>query len=631
MTFREISRQMLRRSSRRYLLYFWCNVSAVALFGAFSSIFTNRDFMNPMIVNSMISSNIIAPSVFTAAFLLIFIPYSYGAFFRKRKSEYGILMTLGMREREVAADMLAQGFGVSIPALAAGLVLGTLLSLAFFAFIRDVIGIKTVAWRAEILSYAITAGVYLALVVLTLALQLLGFVKTRITDMLKARPRGERVSGGIKHGFSAGLALCAASAAVLLLCGKFSPSWSLLTGFGLMLAGTWLLAGCLKGAFPDSAPDPGGAFIRSHLRSFRTASVLAAGFVGTGIFLASLAAVSYPSIIGNAMRYSPYDLLYVQADGKNTMSTAEASRLLSEYGVSVSADGETPFLRNGAFNLFPASELNRIAGAGYDVKPGEYLALYQYDLKDGYEHEMNLSGTMRFTLKTGNLALAYAGTDVRVFFNRGSFADVSLVLNDADYKTMAAEGEDYLPGIIRAFRFADWRTSGPGLSALQKELSARNHCADAEQERYFGLSSKLAEYDTARQSCGFLFFVAAFVLLLFWFSSDAVIYFKMKAEAGDLRRMYRGVYRIGISETEMRKILKRKNRLYCLAPFCAGAVLGMFFAFAVCFENGSGLKGSVLIFAVLALLLPGQLLTAARFTRAEEKMLNPGGERGSRA
>ena len=168
----------------------------------------------------------------------------------------------------------------------------------------------------------------------------------------------------------------------------------------------------------------------------------------------------------HTMRYSPYDLLYVQADGKNTMSTAEASRLLSEYGVSVSADGETPFLRNGAFNLFPASELNRIAGAGYDVKPGEYLALYQYDLKDGYEHEMNLSGTMRFTLKTGNLALAYAGTDVRVFFNRGSFADVSLVLNDADYKTM----KELTGSAARILAFAI-DEGGSDVSALGKGLT----------------------------------------------------------------------------------------------------------------------------------------------------------------
>lgn len=66
MTFYDISMKMLTANLRRYRLYFLCNVFSVALFYSFAAIFTNKSFMNVRIVDSLISSNIYAPSIFVS-------------------------------------------------------------------------------------------------------------------------------------------------------------------------------------------------------------------------------------------------------------------------------------------------------------------------------------------------------------------------------------------------------------------------------------------------------------------------------------------------------------------------------------------------------------------------------------
>ncbi|MEA4889191.1 MAG: ABC transporter permease [Clostridiaceae bacterium] len=535
--------------------------------------------MDPRLVNPLISSNIIAPMVFTAIFMFVFIPYSFGAFFEKRKSEYGILMTLGMTEKEVLANMLFENLTVSLLSLMAGMAAGTFLSLLFLGIIRNVIGIGAFSWNLSLEPYALTVKLYLAVVAFTLLIQTLCFVKTQITDLLKAKSRGEKE---VKHS-----------------------------------------AFCLAG-WPASRPkvvDVGKAFVIRHFRSYRTVTFIAVNLFGIGIFLAGLSLVTYPNLLNNAESYSPYDLVYVQAGGKNEMTLEKAAELLSKYGVTVTASAKVPFLRNGAFNLFPVSGINCRTGSDYTVDPGTYLAIYQYDLNDGYEYEMNLSGKISFKLSSGTRQLEYAGQDVRILFNRNSFADITLLLNDADYKMIEEQGDGYIPGVILCFAFSSWRDSGRGLSALQEALSAQNDCVDASQEEYFKISSKLEEYETARQSARFLIFVILFVVLLFYISANTIIYFKIQGEAEDEKRLYHGLYRIGITADEMRGILTRKNKRYCLIPLYSGAAAGILFCFAISAPNGYGLAGIAFAAAASAFLALLQGLMSRYITHCDEKML----------
>ena len=114
MNFNKIALKMLRVNFKRYLLYFICNALSVTLFYCFAALFTNDSFMHNPAIDSSISSNIMAPSYLVSIFIILFVPYSHSAFQKLRRNDYGILLTLGMTEKELLINMFTQQFVTAV-------------------------------------------------------------------------------------------------------------------------------------------------------------------------------------------------------------------------------------------------------------------------------------------------------------------------------------------------------------------------------------------------------------------------------------------------------------------------------------------------------------------------------------
>ncbi len=132
MNINSIALKMFRTNYKRYLLYFICNTFSIVLFYCFAALFTNKSFMDRTSEISMISSNVIAPSVFVSIFLALFVPYSHSAFQKLRRNDYGILMTLGMTEKEIFRNVLFENGMIALISIVTGLIAGTLVSMGFF-------------------------------------------------------------------------------------------------------------------------------------------------------------------------------------------------------------------------------------------------------------------------------------------------------------------------------------------------------------------------------------------------------------------------------------------------------------------------------------------------------------------
>ncbi|HZK71345.1 MAG TPA: FtsX-like permease family protein, partial [Clostridia bacterium] len=106
MNFNQISFKIFKANLRRYLLFFFCSSFAIMIFFTYSTILTNKDFMNPNKVNSSISSMLIAPSLGIVLFSVLFIIYAHSSFVKFRKTEFGLFMVLGMTNWDIGRIML---------------------------------------------------------------------------------------------------------------------------------------------------------------------------------------------------------------------------------------------------------------------------------------------------------------------------------------------------------------------------------------------------------------------------------------------------------------------------------------------------------------------------------------------
>lgn len=67
---RTIALKMFKANIRQYRLFILCNLASVAILYSFIAISVNKSFKNPTIVDSMISSNIYAPTALVVLFSL---------------------------------------------------------------------------------------------------------------------------------------------------------------------------------------------------------------------------------------------------------------------------------------------------------------------------------------------------------------------------------------------------------------------------------------------------------------------------------------------------------------------------------------------------------------------------------
>lgn len=617
MTFHEISKKMLLANFRRYTLFFYCNVFSVALFYCFSAIFTNSEFMNPKIVDSMISSNIIAPSVFVGIFLLLFVPYSYQAFLKNRKREYGIFMSLGMSHAEVLKNMLFESGVVAGLALGAGLILGTGVSALFSCILCQMLGISALRWYPNPDSYRVTALFFGIAVLLLWAVNIFEFFRTQLIDWMKGKFRPEKTGRASPVLLAAGVILLAVSVLPAEGFGKNDAGTMMLVSLAVALVGLWLIFAnigsvepFLTSRFPSFVKRHlvEFSFIRQHLRSQRRVGMAAVGLIGFSVFFAGLCAAAYPSFMKNAKTYSPYDMVYCQTEGKNQADDAAIRSLLSQNGVAVRSEKQVPYLRDSAFNLLAVSEANREFSCGYQVPKGEFVTVFPYDLNDGYEREMTPAKTFAFSCGKETMQLKSAGNSVRILFNPNpALADRILIINDSDYRRIASASDRFLPGTMKLYSFEDWRSSGNGVTAVQNYLWQQNRVGKAEQA-YYAASSHIESYQTALRSFRFFLFLMSFVILLFCASADVMIIFRIQSETEEEGRMLLGLNRIGVTSQEMAKMTFYKN----IAYFVPQVFLGTLFGAAYCSRmNGIG---EFRWTGVLLSLLFGLILLVLQFT-----------------
>lgn len=627
MTFNDISKKMLIANFRRYKLFLLSNVLSIALFYCFAAIFTNQSFMDNDIVNSMISSNIYAPSILVGIFLVLFVPYSYQAFMKNRKHQYGILMTLGMSETEVLANMLFENCLIAGLSLIIGLILGTLMSFVFYFIIQHMIGISSLRWYFNPDSYQWTALLYGVTILLTLVTGVLGFMKMQLIDLMKDKFRSEKTGKSLPGLFTAGVVIVAVSILIIVLGYGYEASvmWGV-AGFVLMFLGFFMVITHLESLeqyFIKLVPGYrerhilGTSFIRQHDKSRRRVGIIAAWLIGFSVFFAGFSAVIYPLLLQNAIHYSPYDLVYSQIFGKNQVENSSIENLLAQSGVSVKTVKQVNFLRNGAFILLPLSEVNKNFNSNYQIPWGKFLTVFQYDLNDSYQHDLTSPKTVGFDCGNEKLELQSAGSDVRILFNPNpTFAYNTLVLNDADYNKIASECKDYRTGSMKLYSFDDWKNSGQGIAAVQEYLLEKNQI-DQSDQKYYKASSRIEAWMTAKQSAEFLIFLMFFVVALFWGASDVMIHFKIKAESEEEQRMLSGLYRIGVTTEEMLRMIRHKNIYYYMPQVIIGLFIGAFYNFTVNEFIGNGWKAagcSLLIGLVLAAL---QFVVVLRYSKRE--------------
>ena len=573
MTFFDISRKMLKVGFHKYRLYFLCNLSAAALFCCFAVISTNRTFMNGSVVNSSISNNIYLPFFLSAVFLIFFLPVSCQAFLASRKQEYGVMFSLGMSRKEAFENLLFENVLISVLALAIALVAGTVLSFLFFAVIIYAIDVHGVQWQFCPEAYKLTAVLYTVVVAVSFILNAGRLMLDKIGTLMKAQYRAEKIG-------KIGTILC-----------RLAPNYM-----------TFHLVGL--------------SFVRRHKKEWGLRYLLASLMIAVSVTLAGICLTLYPAFLQDAKSYSPYDMVYSEIYGMNQVPLQDVIHILEKNGVAVEQIIRLPYIRDDVFNYFPVTEINRDFGCDYQIQEGRFLNLFQYDLEDGYEH--NIQPVSAVTI-SGDRKLRSVGTDVKILFNQNpTFADKTLIINDSDFAKLRADTPGGA-GIANLFQFRNWEDSYAGVSGV-KEYLHENNPLDENEQLYYEISSKVEKYQDAEKSGKFLLFLMAFVIGLIIMAAFLLIHSCIQTEKEENRRAVCSLRLLGMTDKEIVKCLCYKNFLRFIPPAVVGTILSFLPSYYLNESYGMGTNGILagIVFGVI--LAIGIFVVIRRYSEKEVKI-----------
>ena len=573
MTFFDISRKMLKVGFHKYRLYFLCNLSAAALFCCFAVISTNRTFMNGSIVNSSISNNIYLPFFLSAVFLIFFLPVSCQAFLASRKQEYGVMFSLGMSRKEAFENIFFENVLISVLALAIALVAGTVLSFLFFAVIIYAIDVHGVQWQFCPEAYKLTAVLYTVVVAVSFILNAGRLMLDKIGTLMKAQYRAEKIG-------KIGTILC-----------RLAPNYM-----------TFRLVGL--------------SFVRRHKKEWGLRYLLASLMIAVSVTLAGICLTLYPAFLQDAKSYSPYDMVYSEIYGMNQVPLQDVIHILEKNGVAVEQIIRLPYIRDDVFNYFPVTEINRDFGCDYQIQEGQFLNLFQYDLEDGYEH--NIQPVSAVTI-SGDRKLRSVGTDVKILFNQNpTFADKTLIINDSDFAKLRADTPGGA-GIANLFQFQNWEDSYAGVSGV-KEYLHENNPLDENEQLYYEISSKVEKYQDAEKSGEFLLFLMAFVIGLIIMAAFLLIHSCIQTEKEENSRAVCSLRLLGMTDKEIVKCLCYKNFLRFIPPVVVGTILSFLPSYYLNESYGMGTNGILagIVFGVI--LAIGIFVVIRRYSEKEVKI-----------
>ena len=138
----ELFLKIMKSNIRQYRLFVICNTALVMVCFFFGGIYFNEMFTSDRYVNSMISSNIITPTVVVFAFAMFFIPYTHFSFNLQNERRYGIMEATGVGWCDLRIFVLMENILLAGCSLILGFAGGTVLLALFFKVFVKLIGIE---------------------------------------------------------------------------------------------------------------------------------------------------------------------------------------------------------------------------------------------------------------------------------------------------------------------------------------------------------------------------------------------------------------------------------------------------------------------------------------------------------
>lgn len=605
MTFKSIAWKMVKGNTKRYRMYFLCNTFTVLFFFMFATVFFNEQVIAVKEVQSL--KYILAiPGVALLVFTVFFIQYAHDIFIKQRKSEFGLLMSIGLSRRDISKLVVIESVLVSSLSVISGIVSGMVFSRLFFLLLMHYAGLGQVKFQMTWPMFIYSVGIYLLIYWLAVVVSLYKMMQQQHVQNIQSNQTAEIVKMKSPYFGIAGLSILIVSIVGLYITSSPQSSmqemlymWAFATFAGLYLCITNFTVLFIK--FAKGMPS----FYYRHVLFFSSIEYKMKRLSAITMLVAVMAMVTllYGTIIlftasyerAQMIEFHPYDIAYIETEHINNIPDDELESVAKDFGVQKRLT--VPIYEyyeedyNGiqqAYSVISIATFNVITDQQKTIGDQEFIHFIN-DKKE-FAGGFPQFEEFNFQKKTGDLLTftikeSYIERELNYLGNSSEYIVVS--------EKQFAQIERQTIGqwaVMHFMNVRNWEQSGKLADALEKRLEVHNakaspiHESDiafSPVEYNFRIVSKAKDVEEHEIENGILFFVTAFLSVIFFIGTFVLLYLNLFADIEKEQVKYKKLYQIGIRKKEVKRIVSLEMAVLCFMPTFIGAVLALLYIIAM--------------------------------------------------
>lgn len=576
----ELVLRIIKGNMKKYILFLFCNVCAIAMFMSILSLSHNTS-LNQM--DSIISSNVYAPMYLMGLFLCFFIPYTHQLFQTQMQKDYAILLSIGMKNSEMNKCIIIEHGLLACFSIVIGIVFGECLEIILIEIINLMVGLDLeFQFHMEVIQFICVYAFLLFL--FSIIIGLFRVKRKNICEQLISTRVSEEKND--RFIFRIIGILCSIFAIIILLVFYKENSNIAFLSLLMMLIGLYLiLDNCRvlidkirkKHVFWSSDWN---YYYKRNIRIVFAVNILFFSMM----YLLMMAIVTFPNFANNAILYHPYDIAYTVYDNSDWIPDEDyIANLAKQQQIEVTDGVSLQYINVGGYSIFDIDEVNGMCERDYNCDDNEAIYIYCVVENDGYVHDTN---SYPSKLKLNGISVNVSRAECDVLFGKGcGTTDDVILVNHTLFLELAKERA---VRTLYAYNFNDYTKTKYIYQQLKSELPEKNQWKGGE---YLDIICKELSCENAKQSSEFLLLLLIYDSLLIMFSIYIIIRFKFEIEFENEKHKINLLRSLGSDEKCVKRIIRGKVYGIWGIPFFTAAILILLFSYGTNFTYGYGMIG----------------------------------------
>ncbi|MEI2394038.1 ABC transporter permease [Paenibacillus phytohabitans] len=601
MTFRDVTIKNFKRNVRNFFSYFICSAFAITIFFLYAALLFNnsiREGATEDVIQIVLMLSLAALTLFS----VFFINYAHSSFIKSRSKEFAIFMSLGMHKNDLQKIILLENLIISVSSLVAGIITGAIFSRLFQNVAIDLLDLQGVSYSLSAASFIVTAVVFTVIFAASQMISSVKVGKLDIADLMKdSRKQDNQAKTSDTRLGLVGVGLVVASIIFLVVISNHESlntnPFMIITYILLSFIGIYMVISHLGNTLISFLKNK--KFYYRHILSIteinhkfnqnKRIMFILSILSGMTIFLVA-SPFSLLQLSESIAERNKYDIEYISVAGVHVLESGQLEQVLKQSSEPLKSVQETSFLNlkmnleGDKYDVLKTKPIvsqdmyNSLTGEKVTVGTGEVL-----NIVTAWEpgtHGIGEGEAIQFTDGTQTFNYKVKSSYHADWFATASSYPTSsgIVVSNEDYKNMESKVSPNAMGTHYGIDFTAWKGTEGVVQKLKDTLNATDKDGSGQM---FAVASKVDAYKELKKNYSLFVFVTSLIGVLFFVAGGMVLYFKQYTEIGNATVFFRKLYKIGISDKEIRSVVSAELLITFFVPLLLGSIFGYCFIYLI--------------------------------------------------